>query len=85
VNFPQIEVPQVPGTHRILNVHKNVPGVLGGVNRIVSELGANIRTQVLATDPNVGYLAMDLDQDVSDAMADAIAALPANIRTRVLH
>ena len=85
VNFPTIEVPQVPGTHRILNVHRNVPGVLGAVNRIVSELGANIRTQVLATDPNVGYLAMDLEQDVSDAVADAISKLPANIRTRVLH
>jgi len=85
VNFPQVDVPQVAGTHRILNVHKNVPGVLGAVNRIVSELGANIRAQVLATDPNVGYLVMDLEQDVSDAVADAIAGLGANIRTRVLH
>lgn len=85
VNFPQIEAPQARGTHRILNVHKNVPGVLGAVNRIVSELGANIRTQVLATDANVGYLVMDLEQDVSDAVADAIAALSTNIKTRILH
>jgi D-3-phosphoglycerate dehydrogenase len=95
VNFPSIEVPQVPGTHRILNVHRNVPGVLGAVNHVVSELGANIRTQVLATDPNVGYLVMDLDPrreaadqapvDVSDAVANGLAGLSANIRTRVLH
>jgi D-3-phosphoglycerate dehydrogenase len=85
VNFPVVDVPQVPGTHRILNVHKNVPGVLGGVNRVVSELGANIRTQVLATDPNIGYLVMDLEQDVSEAVADGIAGLSANIRTRVLQ
>ncbi|HEY1955956.1 MAG TPA: phosphoglycerate dehydrogenase [Polyangiaceae bacterium] len=85
VNFPVVEVPQVKGTHRILNVHRNVPGVLGAVNRVVSELGANIRTQVLATDPNVGYLVMDLEQDVSDAVADAMAKLPTSIKTRILH
>ncbi len=85
VNFPVIDVPQTKGTHRILNVHKNVPGVLGAVNHIVSDLGANIRSQVLATDANVGYLVMDLEQDVSDAVADAIAALATNIKTRILH
>jgi D-3-phosphoglycerate dehydrogenase len=85
VNFPIVESPQAKGTHRILNVHKNVPGVLGAVNRVVSELGANIRTQVLATDSNVGYLVMDLEQDVSDAVGDALSKLSANIRTRVLH
>jgi len=85
VNFPAVECAQAKGTHRILNVHKNVPGVLGAVNRVVSELGANIKTQVLATDPNVGYLVMDIEQDVSDAVADALSKLSANIRTRVLH
>ncbi len=87
VNFPIVDVPQAKGAHRILNVHKNVPGVLGAVNRIVSELGANIRTQVLATDSNVGYLVMDLDpkkEDVSDAVVDAVASLDTNIKTRVL-
>ena len=85
VNFPAVECAQAKGTHRILNVHKNVPGVLGAVNRVVSELGANIKTQVLATDSNVGYLVMDIEQDVSDAVADALSKLSANIRTRVLH
>ena len=72
VNFPTIEVAPVKGTHRILNVHKNVPGVLGAVNRIVSERGANIRAQVLATDPNIGYLVMDLEQDVAASVGDAL-------------
>ncbi len=84
VSFPVIDVPQATGTHRVLNVHKNVPGVLGAVNRIVSEHGANIRTQVLATDASVGYLVMDLEHDVSTAIGDAVANLPSSIRTRVL-
>ncbi len=85
VNFPQIDVAPTRGAHRILNVHKNVPGVLGAVNRIVSDLGANIRAQTLATDNHVGYLVMDLEQDVSSDVANAIAALSTNIRTRILY
>jgi D-3-phosphoglycerate dehydrogenase len=85
VNFPQIDVPPTPGKHRILNVHRNVPGVLRDINRIVSELGANIATQVLATDPDIGYLVMDLDQDVSGEVKDAVAALETSIKTRILY
>jgi D-3-phosphoglycerate dehydrogenase len=85
VNFPSIEVPQTPGTHRILNVHRNVPGVLRDINRIVSDRNANIHGQVLATDPEIGYLIMDLDQDVSEDVRQAVAALPTNIRTRILY
>src|SRR5512140_3864572 len=61
VNFPQIELPATPGAHRILNVHKNVPGVLRDINKIVSDMNANIRSQLLSTDPSIGYLIMDLD------------------------
>src|SRR4029078_12938738 len=41
VNFPLVDVPPTRNSHRILNVHKNVPGVLREINRIVSDLGAN--------------------------------------------
>src|SRR5206468_8093255 len=56
VNFPQVELPAQRGTHRILNVHRNVPGVLRDINRIVSDLHANIHAQILSTDANIGYL-----------------------------
>jgi D-3-phosphoglycerate dehydrogenase len=85
VNFPQIEPPPPTGAHRILNVHKNVPGVLRDINKIVSDLGANIRAQVLATDPNVGYLVMDLEKDVSDAVKAGVAGLGTSIKTRILY
>jgi D-3-phosphoglycerate dehydrogenase len=85
VNFPVVEVPALRGAHRILNVHKNVPGVLRDINKIVSDLDANIRGQVLATDANIGYLIMDLDQDVSDDVGRAIGALETSIRTRILY
>jgi D-3-phosphoglycerate dehydrogenase len=85
VNFPEIELAQQRGTHRILNVHRNVPGVLRDINKIVSDLSANIHSQILSTDANIGYLIMDLDQDVSDDVRKAMAALSTNIRTRILY
>ena len=85
VNFPQIELPPIKSTHRILNVHRNVPGVLRDINKIVSDLEANIHAQLLATDANIGYLIMDLDRDVSEAVYDGVAALKTNIKTRILY
>jgi D-3-phosphoglycerate dehydrogenase len=84
VNFPQVELPITKGTHRILNVHRNVPGVLRDINRIVSDMNANIRAQLLSTDPDIGYLIMDMDQDVSQDVKKAVANLPTSIKTRIL-
>jgi D-3-phosphoglycerate dehydrogenase len=85
VSFPQIDLPPTPGKHRVLNVHRNVPGVLRDINGVVSEKGANITAQVLATDPDIGYLVMDLDQDVSHDVKNALAELPNSIKTRILY
>ncbi len=84
VNFPNVEMPPNKGTHRILNVHRNVPGVLRDINKLVSDLNANIHAQVLSTDANIGYLIMDLDQDVSAEVCRQIAALQTDIKTRIV-
>ena len=85
VNFPAVDAPPRKSTHRILNVHRNVPGVLRDVTKIVSDLDANIDAQFLSTDANIGYLIMDLSGDVSAEVTRRIAALETNIRTRVLY
>jgi D-3-phosphoglycerate dehydrogenase len=85
VNFPHIDSTLKPGKHRILNVHRNVPGVLRDINQIVSDKGANIAGQVLATDPDIGYLVMDLDQDVSREVKNAMAMLETSLKTRILY
>jgi D-3-phosphoglycerate dehydrogenase len=85
VNFPHIECPITKGAHRILNVHQNVPGVLRDINKIVSDSNANIRSQVLSTDADIGYLMMDLDQDLAADVKKQIAALSTSIKTRILY
>jgi D-3-phosphoglycerate dehydrogenase len=68
----------------VLNIHRNVPGVLRDINRLVAESGGNIQAQYLATNPDIGYLIMDVDQSVSRSIKHSIDALEANIRTRLL-
>jgi D-3-phosphoglycerate dehydrogenase len=85
VNFPQLELPQAKNTHRVLNVHRNVPGVIRDITAIISDRGANIHSQMLATDPAIGYLVMDLDQSLSHEVKKAVAALETSIKTRMLY
>ena len=85
VNFPSVELSMKAGAHRLLNVHKNVPGVLRDINRIVSERNANIDAQILATDPTLGYLIMDVDANVSQDVLRDITALPTSLKTRLIQ
>jgi D-3-phosphoglycerate dehydrogenase len=85
VNFPSVTLPSFPNAHRILNIHKNLPGTLAAINRIVSEVGANIESQYLSTYRELGYLIMDLNREVSSAVKSRIEKESFNIRTRVLY
>lgn len=84
VNFPQINIPPKNGWPRLVNVHKNVPGVLGQINGIVSGVGANIRAQYLSTDPLIGYVVIDIETDQAKPVYEQIAKLPTSIKTMLL-
>jgi D-3-phosphoglycerate dehydrogenase / 2-oxoglutarate reductase len=85
VNFPHVDLPLAPAQHRLLNIHHNVPGVLGNINRIIAEMGGNISSQFLGTRGAIGYLIMDVDRDMSPDVQTRIDALTTTIRTRVLR
>lgn len=85
VNFPQADLVDRKESHRILNVHQNVPGVLANINAIISSLGANIQGQQLSTDSEIGYLIMDVDKNLSDQVKDQISKLSTSIKTRILY
>ena len=42
VNFPAVTLPAHPGKHRLLHIHKNVPGVLSEINNVFSGTGINL-------------------------------------------
>jgi D-3-phosphoglycerate dehydrogenase len=85
VNFPNVDLPVKQGTSRILNVHRNEPGVLGEINGIISKAGANIEGQSLSTDDKIGYLVMDVHSSHADQLAGEISKLNRSIRTRVVY
>lgn len=85
VNFPQVELPPHRGTHRVLNVHRNVPGVVRDINKILSDSNANIHAQFLATEEHIGYMITDVDRTVSADVVTGIRQLQASIRTRILY
>lgn len=84
VNFPQVALPHLDETHRVLNIHRNVPGVLKSINSLIAEMGANIQAQYLGTNKDVGYLIMDVGPNLSLEVKEQIEALDENIKTRVL-
>jgi D-3-phosphoglycerate dehydrogenase len=84
VNFPEVALPEHEGKHRILHVHRNVPGVLGNVNRILYEQGINISAQYLQTDEAIGYVVIDLDPDHSELAREALQDVEHTLRCRVL-
>ena len=85
VNFPEVSIPVREGTHRLLHIHQNVPGVLSQVNASFADAGINILAQSLMTEDNVGYLVMDVDDDDSAAALDKLKAIDETIRVRVLY
>lgn len=90
VNAPEVDLPEQPVTdggpraHRILNFHRNVPGVLGQIHKAAAELGVNISGQYLRTRGEVGYVVIDIDPADTQAFVERFNAIPETIRTRVL-
>ena len=85
VNFPEVVLPPHPTCHRILHVHRNVPGVLAAINGVLSEQGANVDAQFLQTRGPLGYVVTDVDCETSDGLLDALRQIDGTLRARVLY
>ncbi|AVS82213.1 phosphoglycerate dehydrogenase [Paracidovorax avenae] len=84
VNFPEVALPAHPGKHRILHIHRNVPGVLSAINQVFADNQINISAQYLQTNEKVGYVVIDIDAQSSELAQDKLASVPGTIRSRVL-
>ena len=84
VNFPEVALPAHPGKHRLLHIHRNVPGVLAQINQVFSDNHINIASQYLQTNEAVGYVVIDIDAAHSDLALAKLGGVPETIRTRVL-
>ena len=84
VNFPEVALPAHPGKHRLLHIHRNVPGVLSEINKVFGDNGINIASQYLQTHGDIGYVVIDIDAAHSDVALAKLHDVPGTIRSRVL-
>ena len=84
VNFPEVALPEHAGSHRLLHIHHNVPGVMGEINKVFSDNKLNIVAQFLQTNEAVGYVVIDIEAEYSDLALSRLAGIEGTIRCRVL-
>jgi D-3-phosphoglycerate dehydrogenase len=88
VNFPQVSLPEHPGKHRLLHIHRNQPGVLSQINAVFSRHDVNIAGQYLQTDPHIGYVVIDVEGMKASAtrrLKGELEEVPGTIRSRMLY
>lgn len=82
---PQVNLSPQDGTHRILHIHENIPGVLSKINSKLSERGINILGQYLKTNDSIGYVILDIDSDLSKKAFEILREVKGTIKTRMVY
>jgi D-3-phosphoglycerate dehydrogenase len=82
---PPLSLPPLEGTHRILHIHKNVPGILSAINTQLSNNGINILAQSLKTNEEIGYVVLDVDKKLSNKAFQLLKEVKDTIKVRLLY
>lgn len=82
---PSISLPPQEGTHRILHIHRNVPGVLSEINTQLSQNKINILAQYLKTNEEIGYVVLDVDKKLSNHAFQLLKEVKETIKVRLLY
>ena len=85
VNFPKLSLPEQSDSHRLIHIHKNEPGVMLEINKIISEYNINIKGQYLKTNEEIGYVITDIDSVYNKEVVKSLKNIPATIKLRVLY
>ena len=82
VNFPEVDMPRVKGTDRILHIHENVPGVLAKINSVFARRHINVESQILKTKDDIGYLIVDVNHRISEQVFNLMSHITETIKVR---
>ena len=85
VNFPELSLPEQKDSHRLIHIHRNEPGVLLEINKIISSFNINIKGQYLKTLENIGYVITDIDREYNKDVVKKLKNISQTIRLRVLY
>jgi D-3-phosphoglycerate dehydrogenase len=83
--IPALSLPPQSNSHRVLHIHKNVPGVLSQINSQLSQHNINIVGQYLKTNEAIGYVVVDVDKQLSKQAAQLLKEVPHTIKVRLLY
>lgn len=82
---PALALPPQEGSHRILHIHYNVPGVLSQINTQLSKYKINILAQYLKTNEEIGYVVLDVDKKLSAQALELLKEVKETIKVRMLY
>jgi len=85
VNFPTLSLPEQRESHRFIHIHKNEPGVLLNINKIISSFDINIKGQYLKTIEDIGYVITDIDRKYDKSVIKKLKEVNHTIKLRVLY
>jgi D-3-phosphoglycerate dehydrogenase len=85
VNFPEVQLPKLTDSHRLLHVHHNVPGIMAKLNAIFAKYNININGQYLKTNETIGYVIVDIEKNYSDEFIQELKDIEGTIRFRKLY
>ncbi|MCF8340592.1 MAG: phosphoglycerate dehydrogenase [Chitinophagaceae bacterium] len=84
-SVPEINLPAQEGTHRILHIHNNIPGVLSAINSSLSANHINILSQYLKTNEDIGYVVLDIDSALSAQAFELLKDIKGTIKVRMVY
>src|ERR1700754_4842705 len=82
---PALSLPPQEGTHRILHIHNNVPGVLSEINTLLSKHKINILGQYLKTNDSTGYVVLDVDRSLGRNALELLKEVKGTRKARLLY
>jgi len=82
VNLPHCHLEYESGSHRLMHIHHNVPGILRAINDILADRGINIERQVLDTRGTLGYAIYDINRPCDQELMRLLRAVPHTISVR---
>lgn len=84
-NFPNMLLPRLTRAHRLLHIHRNVPGILAQINKVYAENNINIFSQFLMTRGEIGYAVTDIDAAYDKNMLKQLKQIDNTIKFRILY
>lgn len=84
VNFPEVQLPLLKDSHRILHLHKNEPGILAKINNVFAKHHINVKGQYLKTNEEIGYVIVDVAKSYTKEFVEDLKELKDTTRFRVL-